>query len=305
LTTAVSQPTNLPVVSRGLQLLSSAQLRELLREYSLPTGGNKLTLVNRLLIYLETFGTHQESLLVQFSVKLRKFLSIDNPSNPPDSPSDQSEAPLSDISELLFKTAPSCLYDLCEEPFIFGPVSIPAHWPSEILSIPGLEFEDDSLPFVDFAAVSQNSKLVKVIITINDEYVVLNSKALLHPLSRLKNGPIAIQVQSVDSDGPIVMGIRWFRKVAVSEVIRRTIGGVRAEDPPIRRPMWSGVCPFSRRVITCPVRGVNCAHWQCFDLLPWVIDGDNTGNWKCPICHLPIKADELRFDPGFLLNVSV
>jgi hypothetical protein len=255
-------------------------------------------------MYLETFGARQESFLVQFSVKLRKFLSAENPSLPPDVGNNPSENPAIDDSPFIFRTAPSCLYDLTDDPFIFGPISIPSHWPSAILSIPEVESLDDSLPFLDFTAVSQDSPLLKVILTVNDEYIVLTSRGFLHPLSGLTRGPVSIQVQSVDPDGPIVLGIRWFRKVEVNEVVRRTISGPRASDPPVERRALSGICPFSRRVITCPVRGVNCGHWECFDLIPWVIAGAHTGTWACPICHVQIKADELRFDPGFLVNVS-
>ena len=49
-----TQPTNIALLARGISLLSITQLRDLLREYSLPTGGNKHILVNRLIIFLKT-----------------------------------------------------------------------------------------------------------------------------------------------------------------------------------------------------------------------------------------------------------
>jgi hypothetical protein len=304
LTTAASQPGNFPLVSRGLQLLAITQLRQLLREYSLPTGGNKLTLVTRLVMYLETFGTRQESFLVQFSVKLRKFLASEEPGAGPDDPEDFPETTPDDISRMIFQNAPSCLYDLTCDPFVFGPVPVPARWPSAILVVAQIEIPDDRLPFLDFAAADTHAPLQKVILTVNDEYVALTDHHFLHPLPALGKGEVAIQVQSADPDQPLVFGIRWFRKVTIEEVVKRTVEGPRAADPPVERPTMSGICPFSRRVITCPTRGVQCGHWQCFDLMPWIIAGAHTNSWSCPICHLPIKSNELRFDPQFLMNIT-
>jgi hypothetical protein len=61
------------------------------------------------------------------------------------------------------------------------------------------------------------------------------------------------------------------RKVGIEEVMRRTVEGLRATDPPVECPIMSGICSFSRRVITCPTRGTQCGHWQCFDFMPWIV----------------------------------
>ena len=72
-----SHPANIALLARGVSLLSITQLRDLLRDFSLPTGGNKHLLVNRLIIYLETFGQNQQNLLAQFSAKLKRLLSVE------------------------------------------------------------------------------------------------------------------------------------------------------------------------------------------------------------------------------------
>ncbi|EAY12125.1 SAP domain containing protein [Trichomonas vaginalis G3] len=66
----LQQSTNVALLSRGISLLSITQLRDLFRDYSLPTGGNKNVLVNRLIIFLETFGQNQQNILTAFSAKL-------------------------------------------------------------------------------------------------------------------------------------------------------------------------------------------------------------------------------------------
>jgi hypothetical protein len=255
-------------------------------------------------MYLETFGTRQESFLVQFSVKLRKFLAPEEPGIGTDAADEPPESAPNDISRLIFQSTPSCLYDLACDPFVFGPVPIPARWPSAVLAIAQIDVPDDRLPFLDFAAADTGSILSKVILTVNDEYVALTDRNFLHPLPALGKGDVAIQVQSADPDGALVFGIRWFTKVAIDEVVRRTVHGPRATEVPVERPVMSGICPFSRTIITCPARGAQCGHWECFDLRPWIVAGAHTNSWACPICHLPIRANELRFDSQFLVRVT-
>jgi len=62
------------------------------------------------------------------------------------------------------------------------------------------------------------------------------------------------------------------------------------------------ICPMSQVPITCPGRGAECYHSQCFDLREFLIlqIGDD---WKCPICNSPIDYESLRYDPVFFRPV--
>ena len=63
----------------------------------------------------------------------------------------------------------------------------------------------------------------------------------------------------------------------------------------------SYICPFSYTPITCPGRSVNCKHRQCFDLKEY-ISLQIHEEWKCPICGMSIKYDDLRYDPFFFVT---
>ncbi|CAN0565514.1 unnamed protein product, partial [Ectocarpus sp. 12 AP-2014] len=50
--------------------------------------------------------------------------------------------------------------------------------------------------------------------------------------------------------------------------------------------------------ITCPGRGRYCKHLQCFDLNTFLsFNKDCAGAaWKCGVCNLPIKPEDLVVD---------
>jgi hypothetical protein len=120
---------NIFLLARGISLLAITHLRDLCRDYSLPTGGNKHVLVNRLVIYLETFGPHQQNLMAQFSAKLKNFLSSESEEAPAPPPS-HDDLPIQEfmpeVSQRLFSVSPSCLFRLppTECPIPFGPLVI-------------------------------------------------------------------------------------------------------------------------------------------------------------------------------------
>ncbi|OHT17158.1 MIZ zinc finger family protein [Tritrichomonas foetus] len=59
----------------------------------------------------------------------------------------------------------------------------------------------------------------------------------------------------------------------------------------------SYVCPHSSVVITCPGRGVNCKHAQCFDIRRYLMMPPDPS--LCPICGQVLNYIDLRFDPLF------
>ncbi|OHT16302.1 MIZ zinc finger family protein [Tritrichomonas foetus] len=89
----------------------------------------------------------------------------------------------------------------------------------------------------------------------------------------------------------------------VNDVIREII----IHRPPAQMIMddkeISIICPFSYVPITCPVRGENCHHSQCFDAAEYLILQESD-IWFCPICNIPICIDSLRFDPLFFKDKS-
>jgi len=58
------------------------------------------------------------------------------------------------------------------------------------------------------------------------------------------------------------------------------------------------VCPCSLVPISCPGRGVNCLHNQCFDLIEFLSLSLENG-WHCPICGQILDYDSLRFDHSY------
>ena len=69
----------------------------------------------------------------------------------------------------------------------------------------------------------------------------------------------------------------------------------------------SAICPLSGKPIVCPVKGQNCMHEQCFDLVPFIGFSMALGEWVCPICHIPLPIDELILgqQPEFNLNTNI
>ena len=62
------------------------------------------------------------------------------------------------------------------------------------------------------------------------------------------------------------------------------------------------ICPISNRQIQTPGRGMDCSHAQCFDMVAFIKNAQESGNWNCPICGKPISIEALRYDPSFLRN---
>ncbi|KAI8831258.1 hypothetical protein BC829DRAFT_116147 [Chytridium lagenaria] len=65
--------------------------------------------------------------------------------------------------------------------------------------------------------------------------------------------------------------------------------------------MMKLLCPISRKLPTVPIRGQNCTHLECFDLVSWLSDGSRRAtDFPCPICGRKLSLHLLRLDSFFL-----
>jgi len=308
----MQHPTNISLLSRGISLLSITQLRDLLRDYSLPTGGNKHVLVNRLIIFLETFGQNQQNLLVQFSTKLKRLLSVEaedhSPSNspqndettPPSQPQFPSLPP--EIAAQFGSNSPSCLYEPTEIPNPFGPHLIqPGTSFPFLLSSQGSTFT----PILQVQSGYPGSVISRIVLSINNVYINLRFPALWAELKDFIDRPGTIHFATVEPATPIVVAIRWMKIVTVPQLCNI----VSFRDPAPKMPLNNaqkpnGVCPLTRKIIARPSRGVGCMHGECFDLSGFICYAMKNNAWQCPICRKPLQAEELRIDPYYFAIAS-
>ena len=302
---SLSGQTSIALLSRGLRLLSITQLRYLLREYSIPTGGNKESLVNRLIMYLETFGPSQQSLLVQFSLKLKRLLSTDS-SEKADAALEESPKHLlpPEISDRLFSSSPSCLFETTEHRLPFGPVMVQAKMPSEVLDFTLLNQGTGCTPVLQLAQVFPDAPLKSVTLQLSGQVCVLSEPALWLAIPEVVNKPTSLQVMEIDPPVPIIVVIRWMRRVSV-EKLKEMVIGKRGGLVDLPGPATSGICRSSRKVISAPARGTGCLHNDCFDLTAFLARASKTNDWMCPVCHKRIRPEDLRVDVKYFARMSV
>lgn len=53
-------------------------------------------------------------------------------------------------------------------------------------------------------------------------------------------------------------------------------------------------CPLTATPIKTPIRSVYCDHMQCFDLYNFLEVQRLSNSWRCPVCNIKIKLEELR-----------
>lgn len=302
--TSAPNPSNINLLSRGLQLLSINQLRQLLREYSFPTGGNKRALVQKLIMFLETIGPNQQNLLVQFSLKLKKLLSIENPTGE-DHP--QSEAQTSllppDISDKLIQHPPSILFQNPDRPPIFGPLMIRPNFPSEMQEIPNTGY-NGYVPIFQIASVFPDQPLKNVILLINERYYTLTDQRLWFQLPTTSSKSISFVVQSVEpANIPIIAVVRPLKRTPIVTLIDEIIEKGPPQPVTYDKPL-SGICRYTKKVLQQPARGVNCTHPDCFDISGFIAFASKFERWECPICQKPLQVEDLRIDYEYLVHVK-
>ena len=305
--------TNISLLSRGLQLLSIAQLRQLLREYSLPTGGNKRSLVQRLVLFLETFCPNQQNLLFQFSLRLKKLLSIepDVEQNGQNSPTQEALLP-PEIAEVMIKKSPSIIFVGTDKAPLFGPHMIHTPMPSEVFTVQPANQLPHSTELINFIPILQITPLMqdnenqinKIIIQINGNQLVLQAPYFWQVIPDFLTNQCSIRVMEVQPEASIILVVRFVKRLQISSIMTE----VAKLGPPINAEptkTLNGVCPLTRKLISTPARGKNCPHADCFDLSGFLTFGFKFGTWACPICHKLIHADDLRIDPDYFKLVGV
>lgn len=298
-----SGQTNIELLARGLRLLAITQLRQLLREYSIPTGGNKQSLVERLVMYLETFGPSQQDLLLQFSVKLKKLLSSGSPD---EKEQYREESPAEmlppEISEKLMATSPSCLFELTEQRLAFGPVMVQTKMPSDVFDFTLLTSESRCVPVLQVASLLPDSQLNSVTLQLAGRVFTLREPSLWVAIPEVVNKPTSLQITDVIPSSPIIVLIRWLAKLPVEtlmEMIMRKDPRDLQDFPDAKN---NGICPLTNKIISTPVRSVKCLHGDCVDLSGFLAVASTSNDWTCPICHKQILAEDLRVDSRYFLK---
>ena len=300
-----SHPANIALLARGVSLLSITQLRDLLRDFSLPTGGNKHLLVNRLIIYLETFGQNQQNLLAQFSAKLKRLLSVETDDAPGTTLSEEAALPPAavDIAPAITAASPTCLYETVDAPPPFPQTVIQPlmHQPFMIPEAP-----DNGVPILQFFPPHPDAHVQRLAVQIGGVMVYLRGNAMWYDMRDFVNRQGSVQVLQVEPSMPVVMVIRWMRRVPVLQLVQKI---VTETDPvpvvePDARVHVEGVCPLTRKLIARPARSIRCAHAQCFDLTGFLCTAIKNNVWTCPICHTQVQPEELRVDPNFFALVK-
>ena len=302
--TNATTTASISLLSRGLQLLSIAQLRQLLREYSLPTGGNKRQLVQRLILFLETFAPTQPNLLGQFSNNLKKLLSIE-----PDigqTPAQQTESRFPpDISDLINKKSPSILFEEVDKPPYFGPQIVEEQLPSAVFQILPIQQNSPTtdltnmIPIVQIVPTkNEESKLTKVVLQINGNSIPLQAPYFWYIVPECFSNQVSIRVMELEPTIPVALCVKIVKKAHTSSIINK----IMAFDPPQEiKPTgeMKAICPLTRKIIATPARGCNCQHPDCFDLSGFIAFGIKFNSWQCPFCHKVLYPDDIRVDPNF------
>ena len=308
----VLQPGSITLISRGMSLLSISQLREFLREYSLPTGGNKHALINRLVIFLETFGPSQQNLYLQFSLKLKKYLSveanIDSDSHLSSDEEPTAQVPL-ELLERIYSTSPSCLFQAIHnnnnEIFLstpLDPVIIHSISPATQLDFTLPVAPINTIPILQFAPIDDPSSIIKKLtFQLCGTIITLRDNVLWYDLTDYQNQDGIIEIKAMNPPIPVVVLIRWMEKVSIQQLTQKIIEE-REPAPEIQNKLIhppSQICPLTRKLILRPARGIKCNHADCFDLSGFLCYSIKKHIWQCPICHIDLQAEDLRIDPNF------
>ncbi|WAQ89071.1 hypothetical protein PtA15_10A494 [Puccinia triticina] len=143
---------------------------------------------------------------------------------------------------------------------------------------------------------------IKLILPVQPEYLKVgyNKVAVKHS----KEGRTQMQTTKVDFSVELVTVLS--EKEAFEKAIRLTCPAHRTEFLKDSSSSMSLVDPISRRVSDCPVRGVNCQHFQCFDLRNFIELHRFKSHWTCPFesCKKSCNPLELEFDNYVLENIA-
>lgn len=274
------------LISRSFALLDIAQLRSLLSLFALPTTGTKSQLIRRLIIFVETFGPRQRYIIPQIQMQLHLFLSGAPPADaPPDPPPD---APC-----FIFRRSERA--DLCFGPIAIGPGDAP------------LEFAAPDAGgahrILCVRALSDAPPLRRVALEISGARVEMDARRMWLRLPDGAQSAQRIRVLEADPPAAVAVCVRWMALRPVGELLRalRARGAPPPQSVELRPHREAAICPFSRKVMCHPARGVRCAHRDCFDLSHFIGTALMTNRWQCPFCEGEISPEDLRIDPSVLI----
>ncbi|KAI8933907.1 hypothetical protein NX059_009600 [Plenodomus lindquistii] len=130
---------------------------------------------------------------------------------------------------------------------------------------------------------------------------------------------IAIEILGLQSHDAIKKQCLSFRRIPAAKVlatIKAKLSGPNHEDNDDDVAIVDSTLTISLRdpfsassMCTIPVRGISCAHSDCFDLdtfletRPRAGDASRADVWRCPICNMDARPGELLVD-GFLEEVK-
>ncbi|KAH0793153.1 SAP domain containing protein [Histomonas meleagridis] len=284
-----------PVLSRGLELLSIAQLRDLLRDYSLPTGGKKKLLVERLLMFLETFATKQQNVYIQFQNKLKALLTEEHDT---DSNANQSFPPA--MIQALNSSTPSIIYSNTDYPFCYGPVIIQGNAPFFTYTFSHQTPVANCYPVLCFSPVVPGAQLHKITFLLLDRHITLSDGNFWFQIADSASKVESFQVLSIEPPIPLVACVRWLGKVPLPKVVETILSYGNAPDiAKNESEECKGICPLTNKIMLRPARGVKCNHKQCFDLTGYLSIASSTNNWICPVCKQTCFPEEIRVDTNY------
>ena len=82
-------------------------------------------------------------------------------------------------------------------------------------------------------------------------------------------------------------------------LVKKIMNEFPAPPPIIHDPFATMICPISNNRIEFPGRGVDCVHYQCFDLKNFIQRGIATSDMTCPICAKQINFNDLRYEKDY------
>lgn len=290
--------SSLGLISRALQLLSMSQLRQLLRECSLSTSGSKHEVIQKIMIYLQTFGTIQQNIIVQFSLRLKSLLGANENQA---QVAKRSNLP-NDLKDSLLKTSPSILFEATDAEPLLEPIEIEPVFPSELFEIKKSD-NKTLIPVFQVVPESPDKQISTIITQINGKYVQFMNPVLWRALPELTTRNGIFQILSVEPKVKVIATVRLLKRAPIDKIIEEILAKEPAPVIAPERPII-GVCPLSRKICITPARGINCKHAECFDLTYFLSFAFNNNSWICPICHQQICAEDIRVDTEYFKNIA-
>ena len=101
---------------------------------------------------------------------------------------------------------------------------------------------------------------------------------------------------------PVYAEIHFTDPVDIDSLVKRVIEkfGPLPDMPP--DPFANRNCPITHRPIEFPGRGIDCNHFQCFDLRSYIEKSYESNQWICPVCQKQLIYENLRDDPNYYFN---